>query len=602
MDDVMADADAHGDAEGVARCVDLSLRLRETTVARVDHVTSAVAARPDEFSNGGGDDYGSDASATGIKVSIWANVVPKSFRGAAKAVALKGAGMQVDIPKPINVLKVAMRACHYSFDAHTPTAAAPSDWVVLGGVVTVDFFFLAPPPKTIRAQWTMRQSTVDAVAGLQRMPYGDEHGAAAILAPIKVRYGLPACVHAVPADGERAMLHWDKAAMAWSLEGVEQGSHDLVFHAEAREVQFTTNKSGAFALAQSRVLDMPYASWSMAPALEVQALDSDIDVDKDEEGCVHLSVTTARGRTVLIQVCPRSASLRLCFLGKGPAQHSLCALISVCVLAQRLQVTADCCQLLEPEIAGLHLRKLGPGQLLRALAAAGINLLPTDADAARIGKRIVKRAEAAGGSPDGVVADSVVPKSPELEAAAYASMAALASSFDFESSRWNPKVGRGRAVVQARETSVYTGGNAETLDLKLVLIEEDKHSESYRHCPDVGDIPAPAIKSSLIVQSEALPPPVEEVKAAEPDGVKEAKVEAAAEAEAEAAEPLAEERPKGEVFNETRVAGTKTHVALRTTLQGSSSEEALERVDRASLILCRTLAQVLKLTRPLSFG
>ena len=186
-----------------------------------------------------------------------------------------------------------------------------------------------------------------------------------------------------------------------------------------------------------------------------------------------------------------------------------------------------------------------------------------------------------------------------------------------------------------RETSVYTGGNVETFDYRMVLTEADVESQSYRLAPDVGMIGAPAIKFSLIQQSEVVtlpPPPPPESEPAEAALGAESEAEAAAQGSPEgeaAATDVAEGAPAAEgedaaegdegkegddanadpveaswvePFEETRVAGTSTHVVLKHAMAATSSAEALERVARTPARLVRTIEQLLNLTRPISFS
>jgi hypothetical protein len=168
-----------------------------------------------------------------------------------------------------------------------------------------------------------------------------------------------------------------------------------------------------------------------------------------------------------------------------------------------------------------------------------------------------------------------------------------------------------------RETSVYTGGNLETYEYSMALVEHDSESESYRLAPDVGDIKAPGIKCSLIVQGEAAnarppPPPApepeeggaaeggdEEKKAAE-ELTEEEVAEKAAAAEAAAAEEAA--KPWLEELAGTRVKGTTTFVYLKNLLKTKSSEETMERVGRTPPRLSKTIGELLTLTRPIVFS
>lgn len=313
-------------------------------------------------------------------------------------------------------------------------------------------------------------------------------------------------------------------------------------------------------------MNLPYKHWSLAPAIPVLLNNENLDVDQEEECCVHYTLST---RFVDVKI----------------------------------QIIGTKCQLLEPQIEGLYLNELPPGELLFALRDAGINLLPLDHDA----PNAVRVDE----DPTEESTVGIVIKTPELEAKVYKEFASAAMAFDIAHSRWNAKVSSQRSVFQMRETSVYTGGNLETFDYGMGLIEEDEESQSFRQAPDVGRIEAPAIKCSLVQQKEEKPIPEIETKVIKEELKKEEEVEGVAVSADDAAKEDGEEKAEveevgevsvPEVFNEDRVSGASTHIYLVNALKASSSEEAMERVARAPPRLSRTLERILNLTRPISFS
>lgn len=192
-----------------------------------------------------------------------------------------------------------------------------------------------------------------------------------------------------------------------------------------------------------------------------------------------------------------------------------------------------------------------------------------------------------------------------------------------------------------RETSVYTGGNAETLDYFMALVEADTESLSHRLAPGTGQLSGPGMKCALIQQSEEYtppPPPEESPPAADEEKVEEVAPEAAAEAAktdgeedaGDAAQPEVDEakdeadkqdaseevdaKASGkssevkapvvpqEPFNEECISGNVSHVYLSNSLRAASSVEAMERVDRTPLKLVKTVEQLLGLVRPISFS
>ena len=382
---VLASCMAAGDLDGVASYRELCDRLRKTTTAKLENAALELVSRPDEHKEKEDDHVMVIQERGGIKCGIWANLITRSFRGPAKPIVFKGLGLQVDIPRQINLMKVALRVVHFPYDALSPTAAAPPAEVVVGGVVHLEFDMLPSAPKVVKPQWLMRPTNVLATK-LQRFPYGEEHGAAAITAPLKVHMRVPQTVYIIPGEAERTVVFWE--GDHWTGEGVQQDT--VVFNETSRALQFMTTRSGFFALAQSRVVDLPYWKWSLAPAIEVTAADSAIEVDQDEEGCVHFTLETSR------------------------------------VSAVTIQVRGNVCQLVAPPIAGLFLKPLAVGELLLALQEAGINLMPLDSDAEKVsawedGSRIAL-------------------KSTELERKIHRELASVAAAFDCCGSRWNKKV------------------------------------------------------------------------------------------------------------------------------------------------------------------
>jgi hypothetical protein len=198
-------------------------RLRATSAAKLDAATLHLVQRPDEFM--AEEQVLVTHARGGLKSGVWANVVFKSFRGPAKPIVFKELGLQVDIPKALNQLaggqlKLALRCTHFPYDVWSAQSAATPTDLVVGGVLQVEFVYLPPPPKTVKGM-LMRPSSVLGAA-LQRYPYGNEHGAAAVTAPLKVHLHVPAGVFLVPAAADRRVLHWDPAGLAWTADGVDQ--------------------------------------------------------------------------------------------------------------------------------------------------------------------------------------------------------------------------------------------------------------------------------------------------------------------------------------------------------------------------------------------
>merc|ERR1719463_855879 len=83
-------------------------------------------------------------------------------------------------------------------------------------------------------------------------------------------------------------------------------------------------------------------------------------------------------------------------------------------------------------------------------------------------------------------------------------LSSVCASFDFAASRFSPTLAPEHCAVLIRETSVYVGGNDDTLDYNMAMIEHDHKSKSATEAPNVGTIAAPGIKCTLLAAKESL--------------------------------------------------------------------------------------------------
>jgi len=511
--------------------------------------------------------------------------------------------LQVDIPKALNQQRIAVRAMFLPYDPVTPNTSDFED-MVLGGVMQVDLLAQPPPAKKLRPQWVLRPSRTTAVE-LERVPFGeDSASSASAQQPLRCTFRVPDSVFFVPTESPR-IVTWDSKLEQWTSDGVN--SQVVEYNEETRALRFLAVRTGLFALVQSRVAHLPFSSWKLEPAIRVRPADADEDVGEGEEGgCVHYTIV---------------------------AQD----------VEVKIQVRDSICELVAPAIPGLQFREMGAGELLFALRDAGINLMPTDADVSRIpafedtvvtppltpanaasvgeGSEEAKDASEGGGEgpneegreeekkensagedaeanaatleehaageatssaqPTGTVHTPLQPKVVDMEKKLSSDVARLAASFDFEGSTWNHRVGSQRSVMQVRETSVYTGGNEETFDFKLVFAEMDAMSESALNAPGIGDLTGAAVKYSYLQMKEG----------------------GQASAEDAGVEDFNEEREAiFPGFSDKREDGTLTHVFLDFLVKEQCSEEATERVVNSSEELAQAVERLLLLTRPFSFS
>jgi len=596
---VMAGAQCSGDNTTQAGCEQFLHELRATSSTKLDSCSLYMVKHADEFLEH--DQVLIAKKQAGIRIGMWINMVVKNFRGALKPIVYPDIGLQVDIPKALNTMQIGIRLMYHPYDNLSYLDASGADDMVLGGVMTLDILALPPKPKRVKPQWVLRPTTVDFGSELQPAdtPYsGESAGAGGGVAALRCTFQVPDSVFMVPEENPKVVA-WDTQKLKWTMDGIDQNTNE--YNSANRQLRFHTLRTGAFALVQSRVVHLPYRQWKLEPALKVSETD-DFDVDDDEEGCIHYTLSL------------RSFDVKI-------------------------QIRDAVCQLLEPNLPDLYLKDMAPGELLYALFDRGINIMPTDADAIT-----------AQGYDEGV-SPGLTLKSPELEAKLNDDVAAAAASFDFQGSRWNRKLGKLHSAFLTRETSIYTGGNAETFDFDMALVESDAESRSARDAPGVGELASPGVKSAIVVQKEAEPKPAlgddpvaaaaalladdeEKVVDDAPAAVEETAVEGEEEKKAEGEEAAAaegEEKKEGEAgedekkgeegdrgaavvplmvneqFDDTRLNGsdgvqTDTHVYLTKSLQDICSEEAMERIGRSPPQLKQTVQQLLLLTRPFSFS
>mmetsp|Transcript_10332 Transcript_10332/g.29508 ORF Transcript_10332/g.29508 Transcript_10332/m.29508 type:complete len:743 (-) Transcript_10332:171-2399(-) len=594
---VWAEAQARGDSSLASRQGGFCERLRESSSEQLNSAALHVLRHADEYLED--DQVLLAEEKAGVAVGLWVNLIIKSFRGPVKPIMFKNIGLQVDIPKALNQQRIAVRAMFLPYDPVT-NAVSDSEDLVLGGVMQVDLLAQSPPAKKLRPKWVLRPSRTPTVE-LERVPFGeDSPNSASAQQPLRCTFRIPDSVYFVPSESPR-IVTWDAKISQWTSDGVN--SQVVEYNEETRALRFLAVRTGLFALVQSRIAHLPFTSWKLEPALRVRPEDED---EEDEGGCVHYTVVA------------QSVEIKI-------------------------QVRESGCELIAPAIPGLQFREMGTGELLFALRDAGINLMPTDADVARIppfedllpvaappeappaaadgeeageeagetkmeqkeeeekkdaaaeggaaeengtadgeGSAPVEAPAQAAAEPLGPVRTPLEPKVKEMERKLSSDVARLASSFDFEGSTWNHLVGSQRSVMKVRETSVYTGGNEETFDFKLVLAEMDAISESARKAPGIGDLSGAAVKYSFLNMKD--------------DG-------------AASADPAEHEEDFGDPteaicpgFSDKREQGTLTHVFLNFLVKEQCSEEANERVESSSEELAQAVERLLLLTRPFSFS
>lgn len=568
---VMAAAQARKDATAQRNCAEFLHNLRRTSNQKLDSASLYIIHHSDEFVEQ--DQVLLGEQRGDFRFGMWVNLHPKQFRGTFKLVPFGDVGLQVDIPRQLNQTVLAIRTLFFPYDNLSCLCAEPPTDVVLGGVMQLDLFELPPSPKTIKPKWILRPANEEQ-QGLQLAdtPYSSTEAAFGGLASLRISFTLPEFVFQRP-DGNPKVVIWDDKAKEWSTDHVDQTSTE--FDVSSRLLRFQSTRTGLFALVHSRVAQFPFKEWRLEPALEVKS-------DFAEAGAA-------------------AAAIGGDGLGENPFEDEDCVHLTILtrLVEVKIQITSSGCKLLTPELPGLHMVEQEPGQLLHELLRVGLNIMPIDSDATEM-DRYYGQLDAE---------PNIVPKSAALEARLAEDVSSMAASFDFYFSRWNNGLGKDRCTFRTRETSVFTGGNTETFDLDMVLMEEDTASASHKNASHIGVLSGSGIKCSLVRQTEEPSHDFMEAKKAVAEANAEAQkaaVEAAmaaAEGDEIPAEPELLSDPV-ETFDDRTVPGEESHVYLQTaqeTAAGLYSEEAHERVRRASPTLRKLVKQMLVMTRPFSF-
>ncbi|KAG5177728.1 hypothetical protein JKP88DRAFT_255938 [Tribonema minus] len=215
-------------------------------------------------------------------------------------------------------------------------------------------------------------------------------------------------------------------------------------------------------------------------------------------------------------------------------------------LSLDIRVRGSQCWLKGPsiaEFAALQGRRMAPGCLVLELRKAGVAVAPSTEDVAAVGLQ---------------------GKEAVLEQSACCQVADVCAAFELRSSRWNGTMGTQRCVAQIRESSAFAGGNDDTLDIidfDTALIEMDEASDTAAYAPAAGFVPPPAAKCSILKGQESM-------------------------------------FPAKEALNTTALGDA--HVKLLECLRSTAAPEAVARASAAGSAFRVTVAQLLRLLRPLS--
>ena len=281
-------------------------------------------------------------------------------------------------------------------DHQPPRGLAGTDGgssMVVGNVITVELLAMPEPPVTVGGmRLTLFSPVLSPPFTVQRLLHpAASQGVSAATQAIKVKAAAPASV-IVPTNPVVARWQEDPSSVAggggsWVPDGISDTSYD----ARSRVLTFRTLRTTAHAMVQPRHTDLPYLNWSIKPIPSLL---------RQSGGVVRVFAATTASRAGVNQrlrgaedgaVTPFAAD------ATPQPTSSDAALLTVRTprFTVAIAVEGHRCRLIEPDVSELrHLVEgpvatgtaaltsddddvwMSPGELLFALAKAGINLMP----------------------------------------------------------------------------------------------------------------------------------------------------------------------------------------------------------------------------------
>ncbi|OQR98276.1 hypothetical protein ACHHYP_08928 [Achlya hypogyna] len=333
---VCAEARALNNAALLVRCEGFIKHITDLTRQKIEANTAHILQYADEYldqtaaANSKGEVKMTSAVGL-VKVGIWVNIVPKGLRN--KKIDFAEMEMLVDVPKPVVMQSLAVRAMYLPYD-NAPDTLHNVD-VALGGIFCIDLLCLPPAPKRARG-WVMRELSAEKI---HRLEYPLEGSVATAALAIKVSMVLPRDVIYPP---NPRVGWWDSEAACW----VEDGISEVLFNEETNVLNFNTLKLTKIAVLQQRNANHLKHSWSLK-------LSAARDDDAEGPSCIaHLKLQNDMYRLIHFEITD----------------------IGVRLVAPSAK-----------QLASLGAGYLPPQEILQRLAMAGIDLMPRPMDDARFG-------------------------------------------------------------------------------------------------------------------------------------------------------------------------------------------------------------------------
>eukprot|EP00948_MAST-09A_sp_MAST-9A-sp1_P000693 g693.t1 len=371
-------------------CSAMLERFQSAQLQKLDDATGHILRFSDSFfntsNNAKSDNSITEASeAVGINYGMWCNKWQRPFR--LKHVEFTKAGITVDIPKPIALRPVAVRAMWLPFltvnSEHETEEMSP-----FGGVFHFDLLWLPESTKRVK-KWTMRYENDES--SVRKADYISEGEIAATQVAgyqFRVRLQLPS--YCWFEEDKDKICWWDDKKQEWNPNGINFDQYD-----DAKKVLgFHTLHVKPIAILRKTFKFLPFNRWNLVPTGSNQI---QFEVFCEAKLCLLISI--------------------------GAGWIALKDVTQSDVISDSLEYLID--------------QKCQPGELLLALEKSGIRLcMDPVLQVPKSGKRadrIVNR------------------KTFAVESALHADLAQIAPAYRITSSTWNSKAGKDACVVRLSE-------------------------------------------------------------------------------------------------------------------------------------------------------
>eukprot|EP00946_MAST-07B_sp_MAST-7B-sp1_P005369 g5369.t1 len=474
-------------------------KIRDTELKKIDYATSELLANTAKYTNEK-NECKISATLKSLKYGLWVNVALKPFR--LKVVDFSGTGIVVDIPKPVALHSVAIRIVYHPASHVSGIGKAAGTDVPVGGVLHLDMLEMPPAVRQVKG-WTMRQIT-DLSTDVGRMLYppgATDPSASSNAPPLRVKCVVP---KGVVVPSELRMGWWDKLSCKW----VEDGISEPTFEEETRLLSFHTTKLCSIAMIQPRHIDLPITNWWIRPRAQ------------------NVATFCLEGGRFEVQIDIEGGNCTLRSPSRPEFEHLLGIPFS------------------------------GSGRLFEALKECGINLCPSDDDAANC-------------SLPSTAGEPIQIKDPTLEELVERDVCTIASAFAISGSKHNQGHGRNQCVFRIQEAEFDDGAGVE--DESKTDQEGEWKTVLYAVDSKVDELEVEVNEPQLISGVKCL-----FVKGSPEDG-------------------------SGE-FDDTPEAAAETHAYLKYCLAGKCTPEALENMAAATPLFTQTICSILHLTRAFSFS